>query len=447
MGAAIGMTRSTGAVLFLRTLGASAFALVLTVIYSVLSARLLGVEGRGLLAAIQLWPSVCAGMLTFGLQTAFVYHSRRDPGLSATLFGTGFVASLFIASLIGVAASTALPALLPTLSDEDIEFSKTYFWMMLPITAASVYVGGCAQGIRNLRLFNRVRVLPLALQVVAILLLTAASAVTPSSLAIATIAAQTMVVIWALGTAVRVFGFRLSGFIRSLTVLIAFGSGVWAVEVLGVMTQQIDKIWISGALTLGDLGAYTLAFGMSRVVGTIQNSAATVIFPRNIGLAREDVVSSTAQVFRLSFWGMLITALPGSMLAAPIFPIVFGAGFATSGHVFPILVAECIVGTSSWVLAQAFNSLGKPHLIVLRQVSGLVTTVVAAWLLVPGFGIWGVAVAVTLGAVVRLAVTILSFPTGLGCPVPTLLLNRSDISFMKSILSGRVRRKVDGGLE
>lgn len=406
-------------------------------VYSVLSARLLGAEGRGVLAAIQLWPTVLAGCMTLGLQTAFVYYARQDRSRAPQLFASGMVATLLVSVLSGVVGWWLLSNALPSLSEAQLQFAKQYLAVMLPAVAISIYISGCAQVIEDLRLFNVLKIVPVALQVLAIVALYLSIGLTAERLAIATAVTQWLALLWATWAAIKVLGFSLRDSYAQIIVLIGYGVSVWAVEVLGVLTQQIDKIWISGVLPLRELGIYTVAYGMSRVVATIQNSAAVILFPRNVGKPPEDVVASTGQVFRLTFWPTFVIAMPVAFLSIPIFPLVFGPDFVASGQMFPVLVLECILGTSSWVLAQAFNSLGKPHLIILRQLAGLAMTVALAFTLVPRLGVWGIVLAMMAGALVRLMVTLLAFPKGLGVDIPRLLLGKADIA----VIAATVKRQ------
>lgn len=424
-------------IIFYRTLASSAAGLLLTIIYSILSARMLGAEGRGLLAAIQLWPTVLAGAMTMGMSTSFAYHARKNRNITSSLFASGLVATVLLSSLSSSLGIFVLSNFLPTLTSKQIDFAHTYLIAMLPATAITIYIGGCAQLIDNLRLFNLLKIIPALLQVIAIIVLYLSIGLTAERLAIATVVTQLITITWMMNLSINELGFSLSKTWNYFGIMLSYGLSVWAVEIFGVLTQQVDKIWISGALQLKYLGIYTLAFGMSRVISNIQNSAAAIIFPQNIGKSISDVVDSTVQVFRLTFWPTLILAIPASLLAAPLFPIVFGKDFTLSGQIFPVLVLECIIGTSSWVLAQAFNSLGKPHLIVLRQATGLASTVIVAYFAVPTFSVWGVVMAVIAGSIVRLIVTILAFEKGLGIAIPNIFPNKSDINLITNIFKKR----------
>ncbi len=61
------------------TVGANGLIAALAFCTGSLSARLLGVQGRGELAAIQMWPSAVAGFAALGLPEAGVYFAARDP--------------------------------------------------------------------------------------------------------------------------------------------------------------------------------------------------------------------------------------------------------------------------------------------------------------------------------------------------------------------------------
>lgn len=399
---------------------------------------MLGAEGRGVLAAIQLWPTVLAGTMTMGMSASFVYHARNQRHLAGNLFATGLLLTVLISGISGALGTWYLSKFLHALTPTQLEFARIYLVIMLPATAITIYVGGCAQLIDDFRLFNALKIIPVLLQVFAIIFLYLTIGLTPERLAIATVVTQLLTVIWMMNSSIKAFGFSIGKSLSNLGLLISYGMSVWAVEVFGVLTQQIDKIWISGTLPLKDLGLYTLAFGMSRIVANIQNSAAAILFPRNIGKPLADVVESTAQVFRLTFWPTLIISIPLTILIIPLFPLIFGVDFILSGQIFPVLVLECILGTSSWVLAQAFNSLGKPHLIVFRQTAGLIGTVTVAMTLVPQVGIWGVVLAVLAGATVRLIVTILAFQKGLNVAMPRLLLDKNDILLVFQVLKKRL---------
>ena len=208
-----------------------------------------------------------------------------------------------------------------------------------------------------------------------------------------------------------------------------YGLRVYGVDIMAVASLQIDKLFIVGMLSLRDLGLYSVTYGLSRALGMIQNAVASVIFPSTAGLPQQAVIDSVGRASRLSLAVALLASLPLLVLGRPALGWIFGAEFAQATLVLQLLVLEVLVSGTAWVLAQTFNSVGRPDLIVLRQLFGLAVLVTLLLILAPRYGVEGVAIALTAAAFVRLVITLGSFPRALGCPWPRLIPTREDLAF------------------
>lgn len=426
--------------LFWKAVSASGGAMVISLLLSVIVSRMLGAEGRGLLAAMQLWPTLLGGLTTLGLPAAVAYHMRRHPRLQASLYGSGLAVVLLVSCTAALASVLLCPYLLPGLNGAQLHTAQLYLVLALPVTALFIYLGGCGQALPDMVLFNRSKVVPVLVQVPVVALLVTARSVTAEHIAFGFLFAQYIVAVWLVLAARKAFGLSMQRRSFVVKAMLAYGFGVWAAEVLGTITLNADKLTITQFLTLRDLGIYSVAYSLSRIVSHGPNSIAAIIFPRNVGRDKATVVDSTARAFRLSFWPVLLIAVPGAALCYPLFPLVFGKDFAPSGVIFPVLVAECLVGTSSWVLAQAFNSLSRPGLVVVRQAGGLLGFAVLSFVLIPPFGIFGAALAALGAAAVRLGATLASFRTGLGVPMPKVLWQREDWHLLLSSVRLMLRK-------
>jgi O-antigen/teichoic acid export membrane protein len=415
--------------------------MVISLLIAVVVARILGAEGRGLLAAILLWPSVLGGVATLGVPSASAYYIRKRPRLKAAFYTNGLGVILIGAMVSALVGWLALPKLLPTLDTNEIDTARTYLLIGLPMAATFIFLGGCGQAIADMALFNKTKVLPVLVQVPVLAAIMAFGVLSAEHIAFGFLFAQATVAVWLTVEASRHFGVSLKANRVVAPSLLTYGSGVWAAEILGTITLNADKLVISHWLTLRDLGVYTLAYSLSRVVSHVPNSIAAIIFPLNVGREKMEVIRSTAQAFRLSFWPALLVALPIAIAANPLFPMVFGRDFVTSGQVFPLLVAECLISTGSWVLAQAFNSLARPGLVVARQIGGLVAFAAFAAILMPWLGIVGAAAAALAASIVRLLATLVAFRSGLGESIPSILWQRADWHKFRAAASGLVRRR------
>ena len=124
-----------------------------------LSARLLGPQGRGELAAIQTWPTVLAGTAMLGLDSSVVMSTSRN-----RLEGARYLASAM--ALVGGASAVAVVigwALMPTLlgaqSATVVSAARVFLWMV-PIYALLGIPHQMLRAVGAWRAWNTVRVLP-----------------------------------------------------------------------------------------------------------------------------------------------------------------------------------------------------------------------------------------------------------------------------------------------
>src|SRR5882672_10286765 len=70
-----------------QTLLTSVLMTGLSVGISMFTARTLGAQGRGELAALMLWPQLIASFAGWGMQTAFIYHAKKYPEYASRMLG------------------------------------------------------------------------------------------------------------------------------------------------------------------------------------------------------------------------------------------------------------------------------------------------------------------------------------------------------------------------
>ncbi len=80
--------------------------LLLTILISILTARIFGVEGRGELSAILFWPITLSGLIGFGLPTSLIYHVKRDIEHAAQYFKYSLFSLLPVSILVGGSLGT-----------------------------------------------------------------------------------------------------------------------------------------------------------------------------------------------------------------------------------------------------------------------------------------------------------------------------------------------------
>ncbi|THF73695.1 hypothetical protein E6C55_28155 [Cohnella fermenti] len=438
-GSGSGSTKARGGALG-AILGTSAVGVAVMLVgmaSSVVTARWFGVEGKGEFSAIVFWPTLLAGLLSFGLPTSLIYNRRSRPEQSADVVRAGFLFQLPVCVLAGLAAWFGLPAWMGNYSEPIVRIAQWYTVLMLPLLLAMGLLSALAQSEENFRLYNGLRLYVPLSNLAGLLALWAGGWLNQASASLVYLGTSLAVLVWSLyrlkgQLAVGWFGrFADKGAVKSL---FGYGSRVYGVELLGTLYGQCDKLIILALLSPRAFGLYTVVYTLSRVFNVVQTAVSSVAFPKVTGQDPDRVVATVSRAFRLSFVLMLLALVPGLIVGRWLLGLLYGPPFLESATAFGLLSLECIIGGGSWILATSFNALGRPGLVAIRQAIALAATIGLLFALAPEYGLNGVAAAMLIGACCRLAITIAAMKLALKAPLKSVLFDASDWRFLRERL-------------
>ncbi|MNE50714.1 hypothetical protein D3C80_1453060 [compost metagenome] len=194
-------------------------------------------------------------------------------------------------------------------------------------------------------------------------------------------------------------------------------------------------------LSAKELGLYTVVYALSRVFNVVQMAITNVVFPKVTGMEKEKILATVTRAFRLSMLLMTIVVIPCMFIGRSLMGLLFGAPFLEASDAFYILSVECILGGGSWILASAFNAMGRPGLVLIRQLIALAVTIALFFVLTPMYGLNGIALSLLIGAFIRMAVTMGSMRIVFGAKLKGMLFEKEDFSFLiKRIKEKKVRK-------
>ncbi len=110
--------------------------------------------------------------------------------------------------------------------------------------------------------------------------------------------------------------------------------------------------------------------------------------------------------------------------------LLYGSEYRSANAVLRILVVEAVFSGATLVLSQAFMAMGRPGVVTVIQLTGLLLTVPLMVLLVPRYGIVGAGAALLLSTTGRFICVLASFPICLNMSVPDVFPKRSDLVHM-----------------
>ena len=390
-----------------------------------LAARLLGPDGRGELAAIQMWPTTIGTLAMLGLTEALVYFSAKNPERSGTYLGTAIAIAL-VSSLFFMPMGYAIMPWLLNQQQTDVVNSARWFLLIVPVYAVLGMAYHPFRGRQDFVRWNAMRVLP---NIGWLLLLCWAWFYGVSNaklLAMAQLGMLTLLIFFVGWVVIK----RIPGPFRpqlSLTKpLITFGAPSVLTSIPQVLNYKFDQMVLAAFLPPSVLGLYVVAVSWGNIVTPLASAIASAVFPKVAAL--DDPHQQALACARSVRVAVLVSSVIGLLLALVtplLLPFVFGSRFSEAVVPAQILILACILGGINMVLSDGLRGLGRPYVVLWAELSGLILSALSIWLLLTRLGIAGAAIASSISSI---TVTIflvfkLSRVTSLG--VSQLLLPRA----------------------
>lgn len=435
---------------FLSSMAFRLATVVINAITGVVTARALSPSGRGEVAAMVLWPMLFAGLTTFGLPSALVYHLRRDEPASPRLVGWA-LALCTAASLAGTVIGWPLIPL--WLSHHPPAVIRGAQWCLLTTLLCSLTLTArAAWEARGRFVTSALSQLVTPLFVLFGLgVLQWLGALTPTSAAAVYVLAGLPSLAWMLTSLTAHVRPTLDAATRPWRRLSHYGIRSYGVDLCGILAIYLDQALVVGLLSASSMGIYAVALSLSRVIGAVHAAVATMVFPRVVGLAPPAMVAAVGRSARLGTLASAAVGVPVLAAGPVLIAWLYGSAYAAAGVILPILVAEAIVAGLAQVLLQGFLAAGRPGVATMVLGLGLAGSVPLFLALVPRFGVTGAAVALLAGSLLRVAFTIAAYRPVLRVPAPRLWFggdDRLDLARYGGALASSVARlRAAGGVK
>ena len=183
--------------------------------------------------------------------------------------------------------------------------------------------------------------------------------------------------------------------------LLSYGLRSYGIDLCGTLAQYVDQALVLGMLSASQMGTYTVALSLSRMLNVISVSLSAVLFPKSIGQTADRVVRLAVRTLlgtlTLGILGALFILFFGSFMLN----LLYGHEYVTASATLKILTLEALISGSLTVLSQPFMAMGRPGTVTLLQVAGLLTSIPLLLVLVPRMGPEGASIALVCSACVR----------------------------------------------
>jgi O-antigen/teichoic acid export membrane protein len=388
--------KSYGTKVYVGTYATSLFIQVCTILQGALLARLLGPQGRGELAAIQLWPGIFASIGLLGINMALTRRAGKTNDTAPLI-----KSALYISCITGICTAMIcmffLPYLIPAEMRKILPVA-TIFLLYIPLNHMALNLLGIDQGAGDFKLFNftRAQIYPVFF---AGLILTWFFAenkllwVVISLLAgNLTVAATRIILKWsALRQQIKPVSSRL---------LLREGLPYQITTIFSLFSQYIDQILLLWLLTPSELGLYVVARSSSSVIASLPASLGIVSLSEAARLDKSNGFYPLARMIRRG--GILSGVL--ALLFVPflpyLIPLVYGNKFNNATPVALILLLGIVCSGLSNIIEQSLLGHGKPLYGITAKAAGIIAILVAGSVGAHFWGLVGIGVGFTLSQIV-----------------------------------------------
>lgn len=390
----------------------------------VLAARLLGPQGRGELAAIQLWPSFIATVAMLGLPESLVYFTAQDPNRSGRHLGSVLMLALLASVPFMILGYFAIPFLLTAQPREVVDAARWYL-LLIPLFSLVGMPGHSLRGRNDFVAWNVLRTAPNIGWLFVLCIAWVVGGAAPGELAIAFLAALGVTLVPVIYLARQRIPGPFTPELGAAPKLLRYGVPSALSSVPQTLNVRLDQMMIAALLPSETLGLYAVAAAWSAAALPLMSALGSVMLPRVAG--NQTVVQRNLMFTQGSRLGILVGASM-LLLLAPLTPLLipflFGREFSAAvPPALILLIATTLVGINS-VLEEGLRGLGNPVVVMKAEIIGLGVNAAALLVLLQPLQLLGAAMAVLLASG-SVTVVLLILATRLtACPLREMVLPR-----------------------
>lgn len=420
----------------------NSISLVVGFASSILLARWLGPESRGIYALI----------LTTAITLAAFLGNNAWVQSLAFMTGKKHYSPSQIAGhsiMIVVVCATVVIIPLLTLSDYVLEslfpeLRQIHLWIIVFLTASTLLFSnltGLLMGMDQIPLlttFTTIKaVVALLLQLILLGILNMGLRGALWELTISAFLGLFMTLalfFWASGIDMRV----QRSFIKDV---LKYGGKSYPGHLGVVLLSRVDIYFVALFAGLEAAGYYAVAKGLTEIVGIIEQSISQSIVPNVITGDFTAAGIIVARAFRASLWVNGLVLLACGLSASWLITLVYGAEFAGVVPAFLLLLPGVLLLTTRTLGTFFSLQIGRPEIPTYYiLVSGLISLPLS-YLLTRQFGYLGAAVAFSIVAILRGIVAIVLFTNFSGTRLKdVLLISKADLYLLPQILPPSLKR-------
>lgn len=364
--------------------------ILLSLITSVLIARILGPEGRGIFAIAFSILAIGVQFGNLGLHISNTYFVAKDTKSLPQLLTNSLVISLGLGSSLAV-LTWLIFYLWPSMSPIK-GFVLILALGLIPFNLASLLLRNLLLGLQDIKAFNKVELLSKMLTLLLLSIVYFLKSVTVEVVFAVGMLSILISCIWALWSLRKYFTHIVPPSFLVFKKSIEYGFKTYLACFFAFMVLRADLLMINYMLDVGQAGHYSVAATLADLLYLLPTAIGTILFPKLSSIESEkDKWAITQKVVWASGLILIPVVIAITLLAHPIILFFYGKSFEPAVDPFMILcVAMFFYGVNN-IISIHLASVGMPWFAVHVWVIGSVFNIALNLYLIPAYGVSGAA--------------------------------------------------------
>jgi len=418
---------------------------VLSFVSVLITARILGVSGRGSVAFLTTIAFLSAQLATLGIFQAVANFAAREPQLTRALAG----ASLALSMLFGTVAAGIVALMViffPAVGGGSETGSLIMVLAAIPMLVLQPSLEQLLRAHYAFTLANVAWVLMVVTNVAVIAMLGVLGALTVGTAVASWIVGQllrTVLLSWGIFQRLDGFGRFDAALTRRL---LRFGLKAYFGRVMLLGNYRLDQWLLGGIAGPRELGLYSVAVAWVEALFFLPTALTMVQRPDLVRASPREAERQASIVFRAALLITLVLAVGMFALAPFLCETLFGEAFGSSVAMLRALIVGAFGIVALKLLGNALTAQQKPMLETAAVSTAFVCIVALDLILIPAHGGLGAAAASSIAYSVGGVAVALIFIRALGGRLRDLLPRGRDLTWLWRRLRSRVGASSGGAL-
>ena len=374
----------------LETFSTRILLIVFSLATSIIIARSLGPEGRGLYALAMTIGVLGVQFTNMGLHSSNTFYVARDPNLLSPLMGNSLLISFSMGGLCAVIIGLIFH-LFPELA--PIQGPILYIAIAwIPFGLAYLLNQNLMLGIQQMRSFNKLEIYNKAISIILIVAVLLSGWISPSSLFATSFLALVICLIWSFSILSKHISRPIHLSKSLFKKYLPYGIKAYLGSLVGFLLLRVDILMINHMLGKKEVGLYDIAVNMSDMIYLFPMVVSTILFPKLSGIT--DIGEKwklSKNIGTVMLVIMAVICIGVAVLAHPIIQILYGTPFVACAPAFISLIICKFIMAANSIFVTFISSIYVPWTTVPFNFSVLGVNVALNFYWIEQYGIVGAA--------------------------------------------------------